>query len=138
MPLFDNIGQLAQVAAFQVQDKLKTEALERKEVYRPRTRPGICPRVIAQAFWLARTTYQLDKTLQAFTPESRDQEQDRFKRMLSEVASEVLLRETGKVPPADDIHVMRNILGRIFAYRKNGKFDPKAKTIAIKLGFIKH
>jgi hypothetical protein len=137
MQLFDQIEQLAKVASFQVQDKAKQEALDRGEPYMPRARQGICPRVIATAFWQARQVYRKDKTLKAFKPESDDKEQDKFKRMLSAVSRDVLYQCTGRAPPEDDIHIMRNILGRIFAYRKNGKFDPDAQAVAIKLGLVK-
>jgi hypothetical protein len=137
MQLFDQIGQLAKVASFQVQDKLKREALDRGELYMPRKRPGVSLSVVNKAFWQAHNVYHKDKTLKAFEPDSDDEEQDKFKRMLSAVSCQTLLRATGRKPPEDDVHVMRNILGRIFSYRKNGKFDPEAQTIAIKLGIIK-
>jgi|AntRauTorckE6833_2_1112554.scaffolds.fasta_scaffold06634_5 hypothetical protein len=137
MQLFEQIEQLAKVASFQVQEKLMHEALDRGELYMPRKRPGVGLSVVRIAFWQAHSVYHEDKTLLAFEPKSEDEEQDKFKRMLTTVSYQTLWRVTGRAPPEDDVHIMRNILGRIFAYRKNGKFDSESQTIAIKLGLIK-
>lgn len=137
MRLFDQIELLAKVAACRVQDKLQQEALERGELYIPRKRPGVGPKMAATIFWRAWQIYHADKSLSVYAPESDDEEQDRFKRMLSAVSHATLLEVTGREPPEDDIHVMRSILGWIFSYRKNGRFDQESKIIAGKLGLLK-
>lgn len=137
MRLFDQIEMLAKVAAYRVQDKLQQEALERGELYIPRKRPGVGPKLAATIFWRACRTYHEDKSLSVYAPESDEEEQDRFKRMLSAVSHDTLLKVTGRTPPEDDIHVMRSILGWIFSYRKNGRFDRESQIIATKLGLLK-